>query len=66
MDGKYRGFDVKMYTMNDTVDEEEYDCLKVYVYNGYIIMQKGKLLAFGTEFDISQDVSVYYDSNFQS
>lgn len=42
MDGKYRGFDVKMYTMNGTVDNEEYDYLKVYVYNRYIIMQKGK------------------------
>lgn len=58
-DGKFGGVNVKIYTINGTVHDQEYKNVKAYVYDGYTIHMEGKLVEDGKTRDVSMTVTVH-------
>ena len=54
-DGSYGNVDVKIHTVNGTVDERVYENYKFYCYNGYIIHSEGSINGN----DMSMTLSIY-------
>jgi len=58
-DGKYGGVDVKIYTVNGTVDNYEYKDVKIYVYKDYVLKQEGKIVMGDETYDATMTTKVY-------
>lgn len=58
-DGKYGGVDVKIYTVNGTVDNYEYKDVKIYVYKDYVLKQEGKIVIGDETYDVTRTDKVY-------